>query len=356
MRRAVVRTALLVCAFWIAPGAGAGEVPLPPAPPAPSEVEISFPGYKGFGLQGTLSLPSPLPAGGAPAVLLLPGSGPTDRNGNPPGIEINLLEQMAERLAGQGFAVLRFDKRATATYQPKWPVDPALLADFFSWEGFSGDARAAFEMLRARPEVDRTRSAIVGHSEGGLIALQVASDLTMEGVPPTALVLAATAATTIDSLLRFQIAQLLDMQKADAETRKQYLEDLDRGIRSVIDTGTAPADLPEGLRALFQPSALRLLRAYFTLDPLVLARAYQGPVLVLHGAADIHVPAEEHTAKMMAALAARPGRQQERTVVPNASHNLKRISGPQDPGLTGDVAPEALDALAAFLQRELAKR
>lgn len=367
MRRVAVRTPLLLLALCLGsfvspgPGAQAGEVPLPPAPPAPTQAEISFPGYQGFGLQGTLSLPASPGAGpgapkGAPAVLLLPGSGPTDRNGNPPGVAINLLQQMAERLAREGFVVLRFDKRAAATYQPKWPVDPALQDAFFAWEAFSGDARAAFELLRARPEVDPARTAIVGHSEGGLIALQLASDLTAAGSPPAALVLASTAATTLDQLLRFQIAQALAWQEADEATRKQYLEALDRAIRSVVESGTAPADLPQGLQLLFQPSAMRLLRSYFTLDPLAFARTYKGPVLVLHGVADIQVPAEEHTARMLAALEGRAGGRQERLVVPHASHNLKPVAGPQDPGFAGDVAPEALDALTAFLQRELAKR
>ena len=107
--RAVVVVLAVLAGSVSAPGARAGEVPLAPVPPAPRELEVSFAGFQGFVLQGTLSLPAPLPTGGAPAALLLPGSGPTDRNGNPPGVAIDLLKQMAERLTGQGFAVLRFD-------------------------------------------------------------------------------------------------------------------------------------------------------------------------------------------------------------------------------------------------------
>ncbi len=361
MRRVALALLLLLCAAvagsWAGPGALAGEVPLPPAPAGPSEIEVSFPGYQGFGLQGTLSLPSSVPAGGAPAVLLLPGSGAPDRNGNQqPFFVTNLLKQMAERLAREGFVVLRFDKRSAATYRASFPVDPALLDDFFAWEGFSGDARAAFELLRGRSEVDRGRAAIVGHSEGGLIALQLGSDLTATGSAPAALVLAATAATSIDHVLRFQIARSLDLQRVEEAQRKEYLDALDRGIRSVLETATVPADLPQDLRLLFPPGSMRLWRSYLTLDPLAFAGRYGGPVLLLHGAADLQVPAEEHTAKMLAALAAREGGRQERVVVPEASHNLKRVSGPQDHAFAGDVVPEALDALTAFLQRELAKR
>jgi dienelactone hydrolase len=356
-----IRPHFLILILLIAGLVRADQAPQPAAAPpapaqAPAETEVKFPGYQGFELAGTLSIPAQVPPGGAAGVLLLPGSGPTDRNGNqPPYLVTDLLRQMAQRLAYDGFVVLRFDKRAAQGYASRWPADPALQNVFFAWEAFSGDARAAFEFLRGRPEVDRARTAIVGHSEGSLIALQVAGDLAA-GSPPTALVLAGASGTRLDDVVRAQIASLLQRQGADEATRKQYLEALDKAIRSVVESETVPADLPAGLRPLFPANAMKLLHSYFTIDPLALARRYRGPVLLLHGAMDSQLPAEEHTAKLLATLAARPGGAQERAVIPNASHNLKPASSLTDFGFAGDVVPGALDALAGFLGRVLAKK
>lgn len=322
---------------------------------ASAEVEVAFAGYKGFELAGSLSLPARVPAGGAPGVLLLPGSGPADRDGSTPQIRIDLLKEMARRLADEGFAVLRFDKRSAARYSGRWPADdPAAANDFFSWEAFTGDARAALDLLRARPEVDRARTAIVGHSEGGLIALQLGSDLAAAGSPPAALVLAGTAARRLDEVMREQLARVLGIDESDEATRKRYYDAMDGAFRSVVEKGTVPPDLPIELQGAFPAYAPRLLRSYFTLDPTALARSYPGPVLILHGALDSQVPAEEHTARMLAALASRPGGVQERVVVPGASHNLKPVEKMTDFGFAGDVVPAALDALSGFLKRALA--
>ncbi len=334
----------------------AGEAAAQPLAQVSTEAEIKLTGYQGFQLQGTLSTPAQVPEGGAPGVLLLPGPGPTDREGNqPPRLMTDLLQQMAQRLAREGFMVLRFDKRSAHVYAKQWPSEPSLLDAFLSWEAFTGDAKAALEFLRSRKEVDPARTAIVGHSEGGLIALQLGSDLTAAGSPPAALVLVGTAATRLDEIMRLQVVAALDRQKANEATRKQYAEALEKAAKSIRETRTVPGDLPSGLRPLFPPFLARLLYSYMTLDPLALAGQYKGPVLVLHGAMDNQVPAD-HTEKLFAALTARAGGVQERVVVPNASHNLKPASSLTDAGLSGDVVPQALDALAGFLGRTCGKK
>src|SRR5882724_2928592 len=88
-----------------------------------SSREVTFKGVGGFELQGTLLMPAG--AKNAPAFVLLSGSGPTDRddNVNVPGMQlkIDLLKQVAERLAESGVATLRYDKRAVRHYSDKWP-------------------------------------------------------------------------------------------------------------------------------------------------------------------------------------------------------------------------------------------
>jgi hypothetical protein len=89
------------------------------------EREVTFAGVGGLSLHGTLLLPWAL-KGKVPGLLLLPGSGPTSRNGDqPPLLVTDLLKQIAERLAKQGYASLRFDKRAAPGYARFWPTDSA---------------------------------------------------------------------------------------------------------------------------------------------------------------------------------------------------------------------------------------
>lgn len=159
---------------WMALGAAA--LVAAHASAEPTRTEVAFEGVGGLELKGTLVVPEGKPEGepGArwPAVLLLPGSGPTDRDGNqPPALTTDLLKQFAERLAAErlaaeGVATLRFDKRAAPTDRDAWPRTPEALNAFFGWEAFVGDARAAYRYLRAREEVG-SFVAIAGHSGGG---------------------------------------------------------------------------------------------------------------------------------------------------------------------------------------------
>ena len=83
-------------------------------------MDVEFAGSDGFTLRGTLT--SPQSGGPSPAILLIPGSGPTDRNGNqPPALVTDLLKQLADVLTKSGFTTLRFDKRATHVYAAVWP-------------------------------------------------------------------------------------------------------------------------------------------------------------------------------------------------------------------------------------------
>src|SRR5437016_3599369 len=127
------------------------------------EREVTFAGVGGLSLHGTLLLPSAT-KGKVPGVLLLSGSGPTGRNGDqPPLLVTGLLKQIAERLAKDGFASLRFDKRAAPGYASFWPTDVAQQNDFFSWDSFVGDAKAGLAFLQAQPEVDSKRTVMAGH-------------------------------------------------------------------------------------------------------------------------------------------------------------------------------------------------
>ena len=115
---------------------------------AGAEREVTFSGPGGITLRGTLQLPDGA-KGKVPAALLLAGSGPTDRNGNqPPALVTDLLKQIADRLATEGWASLRYDKRAVRTYAASWPKDVARQNDFGSIAKF--EKAAGVGNLRSR--------------------------------------------------------------------------------------------------------------------------------------------------------------------------------------------------------------
>ena len=119
-----------------------------------------------------------------------------------------------------------------------------------------------------------------------------------------------------------------------------------------VETGSAPDDLSPGLRALFPPSAMKLLQVELALEPTELATSYPGPVFVLQGERDIKVLAE-NAGRLRAAFSQRDIGRCEVFVVPAASHNFKPVENETDPGFEGDVVPAALDELSAWVEREL---
>src|SRR3954470_24058089 len=170
-----------------------------------AEREVQFEGAGGVRLSGTLLLPE-APTHPVPAVVLVAGSGPTDRNGNqPPMLWTGLLKQTAEILAEAGIASFRYDKRGLHRSGGR-PKDPAELARFVAWENFSADVVAAHRALCAQPEVDAGRVALLGHSEGGLLVMHAALAMQEAGQAPAAVVLVSTPGRPLDVVLREQLA------------------------------------------------------------------------------------------------------------------------------------------------------
>lgn len=175
--------------------------------------QINFPGSNSL-LSGTLTLPAGI-AFQVPGVVLIQGSGPTDRDGNqPPVIRTDLLRQLADALARKGIASLRYDKRGMHANAMARPQAEADYASFFRWENFVADAAGAYRFLQRQGPVDPGKVAILGHSEGGLIALAAATSLQADGAAPPALILAATPGRRMDVILREQLERLLAEQHA----------------------------------------------------------------------------------------------------------------------------------------------
>ncbi|MDQ2771641.1 MAG: alpha/beta fold hydrolase, partial [Bacteroidota bacterium] len=149
---------------------------LPQAPFPYQSQDLTFPNKKaGFDLAGTLTLPAG--KGPFPAVVLVTGSGPQDRNETILGHQPFLV--IADYLTRRGFAVLRYDDRGVG--QSKGMFKDALTTDFTT------DALAALAYLRTRPDIRPHQVALLGHSEGGLVVWQAAAQ---PGGPDLAVALA----------------------------------------------------------------------------------------------------------------------------------------------------------------------
>ncbi|MEK9968094.1 MAG: alpha/beta fold hydrolase [Ferrovibrio sp.] len=314
--------------------------------------QISFKSGDGSVLAGTLTMP-----GGTvekvPALVLLQGSGPTDRDGNqPPVLRTDLLRQIAEGLAERGIATLRYDKRGMHANAAGLPADQKDYATYFDWQHFVDDAYAAYAFLRAQPSVDLHNVGIAGHSEGGSIALDLANRLQAEE-KPAALVLLSTAGRPIDVIVREQLdRQLASLKPAQ---RRAFLMENDRTVKAIRETGKVPEKLPQALYGVYPPYSGPFWQAQLRLDPAALAQRYAGPVLLVQGEADIQVSAERDALALDRALQKRSNDDHALIVLPRTSHALKVLQDDKDQGFEGDIDPGLIARIATWLLSKTAK-
>ncbi|HEU4786098.1 MAG TPA: alpha/beta fold hydrolase [Gemmatimonadaceae bacterium] len=232
------------------------------APYTAEDVVVTTPA--GLRLTGTLTVPRGRPSGRAPAVVTITGSGPEDRDeqsGVIPGYRP--FRELADTLGRRGIAVLRLDDRGVNRSDAGPPS--ATSADF------ADDIRAAVAYLRARPEIDAARIALVGHSEGGIIAPMVAvGDSAIRGI-----VLMAGTASTGREIVAEQNRYVIDSVRRIAGAQRD----------------SAIARSRRGADSLAAKSPW--LRYFFDYDPTEIARRVRTPVLILHGETDRQVSPTE---------------------------------------------------------------
>jgi uncharacterized protein len=261
----------------------------------------------GTTLAGTVCHPvEPNPC---PAVLLLTGSGPLDRDGSHPRLKLDVSRQLAHELAGHGVASLRYDKRGVGASPGDWRE--AGLLDLI------GDAKAAREVLAAQPSVNASRMFVLGHSEGALVAGAVAAgDPTVAGV-----VLLSGAARDGESVLVWQAERLRETLPAVLRTvlrllRVDLVDKVKANHRKLKATTTDVARL-HGAR-----TNARWFREYMAYDPTEDLRRITAPVFALTGEKDLQVSSADLDVMRRAV----PG---EVTVhrLPDLTHTLRRQPG-----------------------------
>lgn len=240
------------------------------APPRP--VAADAPKHEAVaveGIAGSLVKPD----GATVAVLILPGSGPTDRNGNSAfGLTTDAYKHLAEGLAKAGIASLRYDKRGLAASRNRADGTP-VTEESLTIETSAADAATLVGFLAKQAGI--TRVALVGHSEGGLVALLAARRAEVDRI-----VLVTAAGFPLGQVLRKQFAR----QPIPEET----MAGIERAI-AAIEAGKEVGQLLPPLDQLFRASVQPFLRSVLTLDPTTLVKETKRPLLVIGGGNDLQI-------------------------------------------------------------------
>lgn len=220
-------------------------------------------------LAGTFAQPSgPMVPG--PAVLIVAGSGPTNRDGS-----VNTYRLLAHGLAAAGIPSLRYDKRGVGQSRPMVEREEDLV-----FRHFVDDAVLAARDLATRPGVSSV--IIAGHSEGALIAMLAAAQM-----PLAAIVLLAPVGRRMDEVLREQL-QAMALPASLEHIRREALDILDRLTR-----GERVAEVSAENGPLFRPSVQPFLLSVFALDPAAELAKLELPVMLVRGKSDIQVAASD---------------------------------------------------------------
>jgi alpha-beta hydrolase superfamily lysophospholipase len=265
-----------------------------------------------------------------PVVLIVAGSGPTDRQGNSVGqpVQPYLYARLAWALAQRGIASVRYDKRALGLVQPN--LDPRTL----TLEAYRDDVVAAARQLRRDPRFGRL--VLLGHSEGAGLVLQACN----AGAPADAIVMMSGAGRPLVALLRDQFRVQYDsVTSAKAESSfVAYLR------------GESPGEVPDNVRPLVLPQYLPMLRSMAAYDPPAELVRVRVPVLLVHGGMDLQVT----DADFAALVAAHPPA--ARLLIPAANHVYKPVAARTmaaqmrsytDPML--DLVPELAPGIATWV-------
>jgi pimeloyl-ACP methyl ester carboxylesterase len=278
-----------------------------------ADVSIGVTAY-GFKLAGTLSKPvDAAPTARLPAVVLIAGSGPLDRDETAYGIPI--FAQLANALADAGFAVVRYDKRGVGQSGGR--------SEFATLGDYAEDAVAVVKFLEKRKDIDPKRIALVGHSEGAAVALLAAR---RAGQVDAVALVAGMGTTGAQLVLEQQQYALKTSTIPEAEHAAKI--ELQKKVQAAVVSGKGWEDVPAEVRKQAESPWFASLLAF---DPAPLIAKIDQPLFVIQGALDTQVP--PHHAEKLGALAnaRKKAPKTEVVVLPGINHLLV-------PAKTGDVA------------------
>jgi pimeloyl-ACP methyl ester carboxylesterase len=333
-----------------APGAAAPvrDRPQTPKPPFPYAVrEVRFAGGPGVVLAGTLSQPNG--PGPFPAVVMIAGSGPQNRDETIEGHKVFAV--IADRLTRAGIAVLRYDKRGVGASGGRYAS--ATGADF------ADDAQAAADWLAGQPGIAPAKIGLIGHSEGAEIAPIVA-----DRDPRIAYVvlLCAPAVSGAQTIASQQKAILLaaGVPAAEVEAKNALERRVLEAVRTAPDAPSAEAAAqalltqagvaPAAARARAQLASAPWYREFLNDDPAPALRKLRQPTLVIAGSKDLQVLPDLNLPVIRAALA---GNKAAKVVELDGLNHLLQPAATGAPSEYGTipitVAPAALDMITDWV-------
>lgn len=305
--------------------------PQTPTKPYPyNEEEITFENKAAnITLAGTLTLPRAKAP--VPAVVLISGSGPQDRNESLSGHQPFLV--LADHLTRQGIAVLRFDDRGVA----KSKGDFALATS----EDFASDVLAGIEYLKTRKEIHTQKIGLIGHSEGGLIAPLCA----VKSPDVSFLVLMAGPGVTGEEIL-YEQSRLMIRAEGGTEADAARNHNLQAKLFGVVKTEKDPAAADRKLREVAAASVAEMseaqkkaadanpgaviaqiksvntpwFRFFLTYDPRTALRQLKIPVLAINGELDLQVSSKQNLPEIAKALKSAGNKKFQTIELPKLNH------------------------------------
>lgn len=219
-------------------------------------------------IRGTIT--SPESKAPVPVVLIIAGSGPTDRDGNNIVMKNNSLKMLAEELLKNNIATLRYDKRGIAESK-----DASAEEKDMRFDDLVKDAAEWVKLLKADKRFSKV--IIAGHSEGSLIGMIAAKDAGADGY-----ISIAGAGSAADVILKEQL-----------KSQPKSITDICYPILDSLKKGKTVDSVPKMLYTLFRPSVQPYMISWFKYDPQVELKKLNIPILILQGTTDIQVSSED---------------------------------------------------------------
>ena len=232
-----------------------------------------------------------------PVALIISGSGPTDRDGNNAMMKNNSLKLLAEALAKNGIASLRYDKRGIGESKAAAVAESNLV-----FENYTEDVKSWINLLKQDKRFSKV--IVIGHSEGSLIGM-------IAGAKADKFISIAGSGESADKLIKTQIASKANKQ----------LEDLTFPIIDSLKSGNNVKKVDPMLNSLFRPSIQPYLISWFKYNPQTEIKKLTVPVLVVQGNNDLQVTVKD------AELLSQANKNAELLIVDKMNHVMKIIDG-----------------------------
>lgn len=282
-------------------------------------------------LHASLDLP-PKADHRVPVVLVIPGSGPTDADGNSPGAKNDSLKQLGAALAKSGYAVCRVDKRGIGRSRAAGTEESEL-----RFETYVSDAIAWIKHLKSDQRFSEVH--LLGHSEGSLVGILAAQKIRV-----ASFVSIAGTGVAGGTILRRQLTP-----KLPPETMRQV-----ESILTELEGGREVAKIPSGLNVLFRPSVQPYLRSWFRYDPAKeVAELRDTRVLIIQGSTDIQCTVDDANRLALGLDSAK------KEIIPEMNHVLKRVADKTPVGQqsqytdpTIELHPQVAPSIQQFLSAQ----